>query len=883
MTVLCGCNGGSTLDDVEIKLIRPSGDTVTNGIVPIQVAVSGGEADRVEILIDGSSLAELTTIYQVNWDSSSVPEGAYAIGARAHIGDQQLDSDTVQVVVDRTTPEVAGVSPEPGSDIERNDPIELTLTESIDPTSLTQTSFELIGANTGAINLVVQLSADGTKITLAADTEIQIPDTLTLTLNAGLADLAGNTISANTWEWSIPTWRQIGANISLSANALVSNTQLSRLSDETLIASFMASTGTSPKSFHVQTQIDGSWTDLTESIEITSIESDRVNFFGQNTNDMVATWRSNSGVEVRRWNGAQWLVLNPTGVFQGVHVDPAATITSDGVLYVVADAGTDCTAIRVASHDGSSWSILGDGPHPSVECPNGSPAVAMIANKLTILGHSGETVWISQWDGSSFTPPNEAMVAASVTRLDDPVLLASSTGGAALFVQDGKLTARILGENGWFKPGQGQLNMRLDLREAKVLDASLSNSGILSVLFTDYTPRTYGAATEQTYLAHWEDSWNHTSLGRLKGSAMGLDYDEGNLPIVVAYTDTTLTVYEKQDSIPEQAIVRPTTANPCGPFLGDLDDPTSGFPQTLTETGCYTDLANRVVVEHAVPYDVNANLFSDTALKRRLIIVPENEAATYTDIDGWNFPVGTIIIKEFTIHSIIDDPTSEVIPMETRFMIRNESADWTVASYKWSADGSEGFLRDDIAETEQWAVYDNEAAQEATHTHIYPSRSQCYQCHGTNPDDSTLGLETAQLNRAFDYNGVVKNQLEAWMDAGMLTGSPESHATRLPWNPSATDTTESLDSRFRAYLHVNCAHCHYENPSTCGDMRYATPLEDSGICDQVDTNILTDSMLYQRMVLRFPGPMPQLGTSYADPLAIELVNEWLESQTDCAE
>jgi hypothetical protein len=384
-------------------------------------------------------------------------------------------------------------------------------------------------------------------------------------------------------------------------------------------------------------------------------------------------------------------------------------------------------------------------------------------------------------------------------------------------------------------------------------------------------------------LAHWGESWNHTSLGRLTGSAIGLDHNEGNQPVVVAHANTTLTVYEKQDTIPEPAIVRPTTANPCGPFAGDVNDPASGFPQTLTQTGCYTDLENRIIVEHAVPYDVNANLFSDTALKRRLIIVPENEAATYTDLDGWNFPVGTIIIKEFMIHSIMDDPTSEVIPMETRFMIRSASADWTVASYKWTPDGSEGFLRDDIAETEQWVVYDNQAAQETTHTHIYPSRSQCYQCHGTNPDDSTLGLETAQLNRAFDYNGVVKNQLEAWMEAGMLTGSPESQAARLPWNPSATDTTESLDSRFRAYLHVNCAHCHYENPSTCGDMRYATPLEDSGICDQLDPNILTDSMLYQRMVLRFPSPMPQLGTSYTDPLAIELVNEWLESQTDCVE
>ena len=53
MTVLYGCNGGSNLDDIDIKLVRPSSDTATNGILPIQVAVTGGEADRVEVLIDG--------------------------------------------------------------------------------------------------------------------------------------------------------------------------------------------------------------------------------------------------------------------------------------------------------------------------------------------------------------------------------------------------------------------------------------------------------------------------------------------------------------------------------------------------------------------------------------------------------------------------------------------------------------------------------------------------------------------------------------------------------------------------------------------------------------------------------------------------------------
>ena len=876
------CSGDSGSEALEVKLLRPSGDIATNGIVNIQVSVTGGSAERVDLLKDGVSFASLTTLYQADWDSSSVAEGSYAVGARAYLEGETFDSNTVQITVDRTMPEIISVSPAPGTDVSINDPIELTFSEAIDPASLTDSSFSLTSTNQDSIDLSVQLSEDATKVTLTPDAQWVVPDTLTLTVEDGLSDLAGNTISTNSWEWNIPTWRQLGDSITLSANTTLSFSSLSRLLDGTLIATFVSSTGGSTSRFHVQTLVDGTWTDLTESIEITSIESDRVTYFGRNTEDMVVTWRSNSAVEVRRWNGAQWLTLNPTDIFEGGQSAPAATITPDGLLWVVSDGGGDCTAIGVAAHDGSSWSILPDGPHPSIQCPNGSPAVSVVDGQLTILGHSGSNVWISQWDGAAFTDPAEAIVATGVERLDFAHMISNAGGSAAIFIQDGKLTTRLLGDDGWYKPGNGQLNMRLDEAEAQLIDAALSEDGQLSVLFSDFTPRTFGAATRQNYLTHWNGSaWSHTNLGALETAPVALEVNAQDKPLVITQSNTTLSIREEQSTFVPPAITRPASVNPCGPFVGDMDDPESGFPQTLTETGCYTDVAARTIVEHAVAYDVNANLFSDTALKRRLIIVPEDTSATYTDIDGWVFPVGTIIIKEFTIHSVVGDPTSPVIPMETRFMIRNESADWTVASYKWASDGSEGFLRADMSETDLWPVTDPNDPSVTTHEHIYPSRGQCFQCHGTDPDLATLGLETAQLNRPFDYDGVIKNQVEAWIEAGMLAESPDAQASNLPWHPSAADSTESLDDRFRAYMHVNCAHCHFSTEGTCGDMRSATPIEDSGICDQVDSTDMMGSMLYQRVVERFPIPMPQLGTSYADPLAVELVTKWLETQTDC--
>src|SRR5262249_2236375 len=55
-----------------------------------------------------------------------------------------------------------------------------------------------------------------------------------------------------------------------------------------------------------------------------------------------------------------------------------------------------------------------------------------------------------------------------------------------------------------------------------------------------------------------------------------------------------------------------------------------------------------------------------------------------------------------------------------------------------------------------------------------------------------------------------ENQLVHWARAGILSGSPSpQEAPRLAvWNDSASGT---LDQRARAWLEVNCAHCH--NPA----------------------------------------------------------------------
>src|SRR5205823_172324 len=73
-----------------------------------------------------------------------------------------------------------------------------------------------------------------------------------------------------------------------------------------------------------------------------------------------------------------------------------------------------------------------------------------------------------------------------------------------------------------------------------------------------------------------------------------------------------------------------------------------------------------------------------------------------------------------------------------------------------------------------------------------------------------IGPTSRNLNREFAYAAGTENQLIHWSRQGALVGAPApADAPRLPvWDDPSTGT---LDSRARAWLEINCAHCH--NPA----------------------------------------------------------------------
>gem|GEM_PF-170053 len=265
-------------------------------------------------------------------------------------------------------------------------------------------------------------------------------------------------------------------------------------------------------------------------------------------------------------------------------------------------------------------------------------------------------------------------------------------------------------------------------------------------------------------------------------------------------------------------------------LFADQTDPRSGFN------------------EDGVLYDLVTPLFSDYAVKYRVLFLPPGESASWVEgnISSPNatldFPVGTVIAKTFAFR---DRNAADENVVETRLLIHRAgqggSSFWEGMAYVWRADGSDA----DIAlaggsKAVSWDFDDADPDVSATYkgsTNRYaiPTPNQCGNCHN-NEDrqagDAPIGPKVRNMNRAFDYGNGPENQLQHLIDMGKLSGAPNltidnkqvaTNVSRLPRfnvpgdsykittaepDRVAASSDANLEYRARAWLETNCAHCH---------------------------------------------------------------------------
>jgi uncharacterized repeat protein (TIGR03806 family) len=313
------------------------------------------------------------------------------------------------------------------------------------------------------------------------------------------------------------------------------------------------------------------------------------------------------------------------------------------------------------------------------------------------------------------------------------------------------------------------------------------------------------------------------------------------------------------------------------------------FPTLLSQTGLYRSTSTHQVDPALIPYSVNAPAWTDQARAQHFMAVPGKTTVGFDASRGWSFPDGTALVQTLSLEHEPGNAATR-FRVETRVLVRQQG-EWAGFSYRWNATQSDAKLVAKNGEDAEFAVSGRHAAADAARqTWRFPSRAECMACH-SRAANFVLGLTGSQVNREHVYNQVRDNQLRALEHIGLFAGGLPKSPSDLDKLNDPRDTTQDLEPRVRAYLHVNCSVCHVEAGGGNAKMELglSTPREKMNLLSarpQHDTFGITNAMLVapgapeqsvllHRLSVRGRGQMPPLGTNRVDDGAVTLFREWI--------
>jgi len=325
--------------------------------------------------------------------------------------------------------------------------------------------------------------------------------------------------------------------------------------------------------------------------------------------------------------------------------------------------------------------------------------------------------------------------------------------------------------------------------------------------------------------------------------------------------------------------------------LSSLND-LAAFPyDQLSEYGLLVEpLVLLKPIEEALPYDLNAPLFSDYAQKTRFIYIPDGKQAIYNKEDIIDFPVGTIIVKTFYFLADLSDSVSAKKILETRLLVRQE-LEWKAYDYIWNNEQTEAsYSIVSKVITVGWTHTDS--SMRSTN-YVVPNQNKCKSCHSLDSILVAIGPKGLNMDRLYTYPNGTANQLDKMASKNWFATDTYETGTGMP---SWMDASASLDLRARAYLDINCAHCHNprENANNSGLFLYYTNTDSSslGICKPpvaagggsgnfqyaIVPGMPDESIMIHRMNSLAPQVMmPELGRSVIHREGLDLIRLWISS------
>lgn len=303
------------------------------------------------------------------------------------------------------------------------------------------------------------------------------------------------------------------------------------------------------------------------------------------------------------------------------------------------------------------------------------------------------------------------------------------------------------------------------------------------------------------------------------------------------------------------------------------------FPRKLSETGLFADIRKQLPAEGVVPYEVQAEQWLGGARAQRFVAIPGDGQVSYHKRnnlargvlrDAFAFPADTVIARTISVPK----PPRHI---ETQILHFNGEG-WLPYNYVWNEEQTEAHLSDGQGADIEFS-FDDGGGELVKRPWRLHSSTECMTCHMARPG-YVLGLH-------HQYSDVGSQHAD-WVASGLLEKKPKP----LHW----LKQEGNLQRQARAYLHINCAHCHRRGGGGTApfELRADQQLErnrlfetapNQGAFGMYDPKIIVPgdagrSLLLYRMASTGGAHMPKLGPRSVDWQGLQLVRAWINELAD---
>ena len=305
----------------------------------------------------------------------------------------------------------------------------------------------------------------------------------------------------------------------------------------------------------------------------------------------------------------------------------------------------------------------------------------------------------------------------------------------------------------------------------------------------------------------------------------------------------------------------------------------------LSDYGFFKSHKDQIPNNNVHKYFLQTPLFSDYSLKDRFVYIPQGKKAIHSLDRVYEFPIGSALVKTFSYEMASNE---NKVLLETRLLLLQETG-WSAHTYVWDESQEDAYLKVS-GKTIEGIEFLYEGKPKKVNYRV-PNQNQCKECHLSDDKIIPIGPKSRNLNFEVIQNNKIINQIDYWIE-NELVEIHQPQQVVADWQ----NIKESLDDRARAYLDVNCGHCHMPGGSADTTGLYLTVNEKDirklGVnkppvaAGRASGNLMYSivpgkpdkSILLYRMKSQDPGiMMPESGRALAHSEGIRLIESWIKN------